>query len=175
MEKTLTQEEIAKVFAMYLGREVELQESAYQYLPNSLFNSTAITEGIIQDDVYLKINEESGYSLGINDIKLKLHSLDKISDDDAIEVAQMCGMANAEIIEHDENGISMKDDSYGFWIGFRSGYLSMYKNNELYHQNVVLPLQYLIQKGYAVPLFFGVNHWANGKTAIELDIAIGKQ
>lgn len=34
--------------------------------------------------------------------------------------------------------------------------------------------QYLIFKGYAVPLWFGVNHWANGKTAIELGIAIDK-
>lgn len=34
--------------------------------------------------------------------------------------------------------------------------------------------QYLISKGYAVPLWFGVGHWANGKTAIELGIAIEK-
>ena len=34
--------------------------------------------------------------------------------------------------------------------------------------------QYLIQKSYAVPLFFGVEHLANGKTAIELGIAIDK-
>jgi hypothetical protein len=30
---------------------------------------------------------------------------------------------------------------------------------------------YLISKLYAVPLWFGVNHWANGKTAFELGIA----
>ena len=35
--------------------------------------------------------------------------------------------------------------------------------------------EYLISKGYAVPLWFGLNHWANGKTAIELEIAIEKQ
>jgi hypothetical protein len=34
--------------------------------------------------------------------------------------------------------------------------------------------QYLISKGYAVPLWFGIDYWANGKTAIELNIAIQK-
>jgi len=32
--------------------------------------------------------------------------------------------------------------------------------------------QELIKMGYAVPIYFGLNHWANGKTAIELGIAI---
>ncbi len=32
--------------------------------------------------------------------------------------------------------------------------------------------QQLIIWGYAVPLFFGIDHWANSKTAIELGIAI---
>lgn len=31
--------------------------------------------------------------------------------------------------------------------------------------------QYLISKGYAAPLFFEPNHFANYKTAIELDLA----
>lgn len=34
--------------------------------------------------------------------------------------------------------------------------------------------QFLISKGYAVPLWFGIDHWANGKTAIDLGIAIDK-
>jgi len=34
--------------------------------------------------------------------------------------------------------------------------------------------QYLVQQGYAVPLFFGLNNCANRKTAIELGIAIDK-
>jgi hypothetical protein len=32
--------------------------------------------------------------------------------------------------------------------------------------------QYLIQQGYAVPLFYGVGHPMNGKTAIELGLAL---
>lgn len=35
--------------------------------------------------------------------------------------------------------------------------------------------QYLISKSYAVPLFFGIDHPCNGKTAIECGIAIIKQ
>ncbi|HTG55464.1 MAG TPA: hypothetical protein VL943_04305 [Niabella sp.] len=34
--------------------------------------------------------------------------------------------------------------------------------------------QFLISRGYSVPLFFGIDHWANGKTPIELGIGIAK-
>lgn len=34
---------------------------------------------------------------------------------------------------------------------------------------------YLVQKGYAVPLFFGVNHPNNGKNAKQLGLAIYKK
>lgn len=34
--------------------------------------------------------------------------------------------------------------------------------------------QHLIKKGYAVPLWFDIDHWANGMTAIELGIAFDK-
>lgn len=35
--------------------------------------------------------------------------------------------------------------------------------------------QFLISRSYAVPLFFSPGHWANGKTALDLNIAIKKQ
>lgn len=38
----------------------------------------------------------------------------------------------------------------------------------------VFAYQYLVSKCYAVPLFFGIGHWANRRTAIELGIAIDK-
>ncbi|MES2428268.1 MAG: hypothetical protein V4560_14910 [Bacteroidota bacterium] len=49
----------------------------------------------------------------------------------------------------------------------------MFKNEWIFRfTNNAKVLQYLISKGYAVPLWFGIDHWANGKTAIELGIAI---
>jgi hypothetical protein len=35
-----------------------------------------------------------------------------------------------------------------------------------------ISFQYLISKRYAVPIWFGALHWANGRTAFELGIAI---
>jgi hypothetical protein len=32
-----------------------------------------------------------------------------------------------------------------------------------------------VQKSYAMPLYFGANHWANGKNAVELNLAIYEQ
>lgn len=52
---------------------------------------------------------------------------------------------------------------------------------EVVKQEIIAKSQYcyeqytfLTQQGYSIPLFFGVNHWANSKNAIELGIAIKK-
>jgi len=44
--------------------------------------------------------------------------------------------------------------------------------SEVYDIQNAYIYQDLIHKGYAVPIYFGPDHWANGKTAIELGIAI---
>lgn len=48
-------------------------------------------------------------------------------------------------------------------------------NKKPHSQTIEMPYsayQQLLKWGYSVPLWFGLDHWANGKTAIELGIAI---
>lgn len=81
--------------------------------------------------------------------KLLLKPLSAITDEDAIEVAKL--------------DLNIPTAETGKFIVDRINRLGGGDN---------YTIQYLISKGYAVPLFFGVNHWANGKTAIELGIAL---
>jgi hypothetical protein len=46
--------------------------------------------------------------------------------------------------------------------------ISVLKNSHFVYQEY----QYLIALGIAVPLWLGTDHWANGKTAIELVVAM---
>lgn len=125
MNNTLTNEEIARVFAMYLGQKC-----------TDWVNIVTYNAWLLHMCRF--------------DLKLLLTPLELISDEDAIEVAKMCMLPDATKFHTPEYGRTFLDDF----------------NWETY--------QYLISKGYAVPLFFVPSHWANGKTAIELGIAIKK-
>jgi hypothetical protein len=131
----LTNEEKARVFAMYLGQKV---------FSNSY--SKGIRELTANDIGNVLYSDDKGL--------LNLTPLQDITDEHAVEVAKMI-KPNWYIDEHNTKDIAWSLQHEFFDIDY----------------NVY---QYLIQKGYAVPLFFGVNHWANGKTAIELGIAIDK-
>ncbi|HRI34983.1 MAG TPA: hypothetical protein PLD02_14640 [Saprospiraceae bacterium] len=132
MKNKLTNEEIARVFAMYYGKKTDAPH------PYDIVTGTMID--------YI--------SVGMLKMKLQLTPLSLISDEDAVEVAKM-------------------EDSKNINRGYE--WLSR-KGKVLAYQPLkdVNAYQYLISKCYAVPLFFGINHWANGKTAIELGIAIDK-
>ena len=80
-------------------------------------------------------------------VKLKLCPLSKISDEDAIEVANLEALNTRDL------------DLIKMAIDYRSVF-----NYKSHH--------FLVSKGYAVPLYFSPGHWANAKTAIELGIAI---
>jgi len=142
----LKNKEIARVFAMYLGAAVicDGRECELECL-NVLDLSCDLSYKI--DD------EESGFygewtteQFEIFKAKLILTPLSKITDEHA--------MACWEI----ENYMCSEQD-----IPYVSNLFKEMSGNLF---------QYLIQQGYAVPLFFTPNHWANGKTAIELGIAI---
>lgn len=89
------------------------------------------------------------------EVQIILIPLSSISDEHAIEVARMWHGT----LPKDETALSEYGKSIvGIWEDSLPAAIH----------------QYLIQQGYAVPLFFGLNHWASGKTAIELEIAIDK-
>lgn len=128
----LTKEEIAKVFAMYLGCKVKCSKS-----------------GALADVYSPYACADYGYW------QLLLTPLSEITDEHAVEVARAFNSISKNI-----------DDKSASEYGKSVVEVCMQDVNTYCH---------LISKGYDVPIWFGINHWANGKTAIELGIAISNQ
>lgn len=150
----LSNEEIAKVFAMYMPCDT-VQDG-------NNFNRRLVSVGGFEDGGYaygkLK-NKASTATQFISNFKLKLTPLSAITDEGAIAVANIAGWEHSCLVEGKRiaNDLAKEDETTIYSI-----------------QNGMLVFQYLVQKHYAVPLFFGIDHWANNKTAIELGIAIVK-
>jgi hypothetical protein len=159
MEQQLSNKEIARVFAMYLGCKI-----VYQQNHSLVFKVSGIViENIIDEN------------LETPDRLLLLTPLSKITDEHAIEVAQLVPFSsnspNLKTYKTDYEycmHIKLTPDSIGF--RYREYKISLEK---LCLENSTV-FQYLVQQSYAVPLFFGINHPCNGKDAITLGVAIDK-
>lgn len=162
MKEQLSNEEIAKVFAMYLGCIIQHEDDQYAELI-----------GVVNVDAHF-IHEKTG-SYGYKDVrftgKLLLKSLSEISDEDTIEAfkLQYPAFVDCETIIVNEFDIIYLIPKRTLPTGKEKYYDRIMFNVFGLHFSA---MQFLISKGYAVPLFFAPNHWANGKTAIELGIAI---
>ena len=130
----LTNDEIAKVFAMYWG-------------------NVSFKNGIGGHSV-LSLTDCNDIGLGRISGKLLLSRLEDITDEDAIEVAKLLKLNPHDYI--------LKE------------ILGTYFNNRRIDEYPADVYLYILSKGYAVPLFFSVGHWENGKDAITLGIAIDK-
>lgn len=137
MNNKLTNEEIAKVFAMYF------ETVTYEWYISSEDLNVATVDG--KTVKFISEGKHTGTP------KMRLTPLNKISNEHCNSLRHVCNLFN-----NSDN----KDISFS---------LSHEFEDMPYQVN-----QQLILWGYAVPLFFGLNHWANGKTAIELDIAVAK-
>lgn len=146
MEK-LANKEIAKVFALYLPCEAK-----------DRWGNKNITAVNFETNRVLYSENDWGNP---EFWKLLLTPLDKISDEDAIEVAKVAEYYSEmqHLWDAADTGRDIVRDLFG---------------NDIWFKNKIFIYQYLISKGYDVPLWFGIDHWANGKTAIELNIAIPK-
>lgn len=184
MTNKLTTQEISKVFAMYLGADVDVKD----YDNDEPLRLEAVNiEGCIWTNLD---DQETG--VYIDEAKLLLTPLSKISDEDAIKVTRIYP-ANIDHLDKFDDGTTFihRDDELktvvlNFWEEVNSEEkdidtfpLTINYNGECFdhrgisnNQNLIF--QYLISKSYAVPLFFSPDHWANGKTAIELGISIEK-
>lgn len=111
----------------------------------------------LQQDAFLQIVH------GRMKAQLLLTPLSEISDEHAIEL-----VTRAHWQRTIENPV-VKILNGGISIGNKSGGVSMF-----WHSCTYVEWNYLKHKQYAVPLLFGLNHWANGKDAIELGIAVAK-
>lgn len=173
MENKLTTEEIAKVFAMYWGQDIVCRPEYEEHSGSPIHNALSL------------------FVLGMFKIEnhiLLLYTLPDIADEHAIEAAELINdkkypeaesfkvVKEGEKISVYSSEVRHSDmPSFGFRYEtklYADGYAVKMGTSRPTYQMPYEAYQYLIQKGYAVPLFFGVNHWANGKTAIELGIAI---
>lgn len=110
------------------------------------------------------------------DVQIFLRPLSAITDEDAIEVFKMNGSPrNLEALElKRETSIYLRyrympeDTAYankdGYCYSGNAIFFDRIKDRDIH--------QFLVQRGYAVPLFIAPGHPDNGKTAIELGLAI---
>ena len=173
----LTNEEIAKVFLMYYNAEII--NPRFKGTPLQYKNSMGRW---FEASKYEQTKEEFWAER-----KLVLTPLFAITDEHAINLAELVNDEKYEItetfkvIKEDEriSVYSSKVEHSGTPLGsyryetriYTDCYTTRIKPYSETRQIPYEAYQYLIQQGYAVPLFFGISHWANGKTAIELGIA----
>jgi len=145
----LTNEEIATVFAMYLYCNFR-----YRYIDYEP-GVWATGAKLLPERLVRVLNDKS-----VDGIELLLTPLSKITDEDLVA----CYHLHSGLIGYDYTcDFKPALEMARHWINM-DGEKTLCKLTHL--------SEYLRSKGYAVPLFFGLNHWANGKTAIELGIAI---
>ncbi len=166
MENKLTNSEIARVFAMYFGCQInangkQLDFNHFKITDNYLmsFPRGYQMRGMPIDYPNLEIELKQDF------VQLVLSPLSKISREHAKGIYEIFGITESEA-GYDTSIEAIKN------CCIRDGFtaLSLFD----FYGNISQVFQYLTQQGYALPLFFSLNHWANGKTAIELGIAIEK-
>lgn len=161
MEQQLTNEEIVKVFSTYWGTPTN-------WVPT---NSVDCARGENQRINQYFFGEMSTFNIVRS--KLLLKPLSSITDEHIKILLSL--MSNDE--EEISYAISDKNWKYTKEQTIKALSELDYKvaENEIPIIKFHFVFQQLILLGYAVPLFFGINHWANSKTAIELGIAIDKK
>jgi hypothetical protein len=185
----LTKEEIAKVFAMYLGADIFTNTGwsagGYSAKHNdiTLSNIEILT---INTRFYLDDPENEKE----RKVSIILKQVANITREDAIELSELI---NGEKYPAGEKFKVVNDD--GEVVVFSSEVIhttikdfGFRCRTTIYTDFMVQPIkdaiscrrrmmnfdewQFLLNKGYAVPLYFSPGHWANGMNAIELGIGI---
>lgn len=145
----LTNEQIARLFAPYIGVQVKLYKTA--------LNGNARLEGVSVKTA--DVNYEGGIMYQpIDNVKLLLTPLSKISDEDAIELAKIHGY------NHIEESIQI----------VREGLKNIDSLEAVTNALLFESYKFLLSSGYDFPQYIEPNHPDNGKTLIELGLAIDK-
>lgn len=150
----------ARVFLMYWG-----QEFVYSGSFGTRRKVAGITRGWdIKDDT---IDSDS---YRVDKCTLILTHFANISEEHLIQVARMEGLANP-VITRGFDFTVINDDSYCLTIS-HNGSVHLTKYNKVQHMDShEIIIQFLASMGYAVKLFFGVDHPANGCTALDVGLA----
>ncbi len=146
INQQLTQDEAVKVFAMYWGQAILRYES---------------------DPELYQINR---HNIDCKPMVLQLTKLDQITERHAVDLVKLRSDVYLEITIDDQwrNG---KEYGFSFAFQYESSRRRRFQNVN-WTSLTPMQFQYLVQKGYALPIFFSIGHWANGKNAIELGLAI---
>jgi hypothetical protein len=162
----LTTQETARIFAMYLSADIKYQHELYSEDGSRMESTNTYTKKVSLFLPHYLMMEGKYHS----DCKLLLSPLSKINDEDAIEVASF-GFTDA--VSNEEKCAIGKDFIQYYYLngGLNEKRSVAARELEDYREMI---FQYLISKGYAVPLFISPNHPCNGQDAISLGIAIDK-
>jgi hypothetical protein len=156
----LTHDQVARVFSMYLGSKVFLDETNLaEPVDDNVFTLIGVTtESILLQEVgvWYKLFVRFGFHSIVVPNKLLLKPLSAITDEDAIE------FCNLFLTDEGSNGGKIETAKNEIRNSFNAGIFMCEWDT----------YQYLIQQGYAVPIFIAPNHPDNGKTALELGLAI---
>jgi hypothetical protein len=159
----LTNEELASVFAMYKNAQCHV----------GLYNYTTTIYAVSNTDIQLEKGPtdypQHFISPSVWKVQLLLTPLSDISDEHAIEVAKILGVSYSNNPESEAHF-----DITGLAFYLKELFELNGELREIASYRIIQCFQYLISKGYDVPLWFGIDHWANGQTAIQLGIAIDK-
>jgi hypothetical protein len=179
----LTKEQIARILQLYMPCKAITVKPTYK-------NPVVGTLDYLNlSDNEVSIATEGGYYLcEPKDCRLLLTPLSKITDEDAIEVAtiQQFFSKDNQLMVYRNRGHVLRYEiirtgeiievKYYYWSDGRETWRSVQvgfsiKNVSGIFQVNQFSFQYLISKGYAVPLFIAPSHPCNGKTAIDLELA----
>lgn len=172
----LTTNEKAKVFAMYLGCDflinvkADLKEKAKEFRPELLHyveNSKGYSE--CEKRVFGK---EALALYNLDYCTLLLTPLEKINDEECLFISSVVYTGKTPLKERVSMGRHYVE--YNFLNKPKNGSISTILDREFGVKEAIIIYQYLFSKGYIIPLFFSPNHPANGKTAIELGLAMDK-
>lgn len=151
-ENKLTNSEIAKVMAMYVPCDT--------VQGGNNFARRLVAVGGFEDCEFLygKLKNKASVSAQfVQNFQLLLTPLASVTDEHAFEVGKL----------------NIDSDGFNYLNIGKS--ITNWLNKKGKNRDVSFEIySYLISKEYAVPLWFGISHWANGKTAIELEIAVDK-
>lgn len=174
----LTDLEIVKVFGLYPLCPVAVFDKVDPYRP-----VLDLVEGVIFDTPQVYCEH---VTCDPKTVKLQLKPIHHISDQDLYNLTRLYdntgwlganGKTFSILPKTDEPLIKIIDIGgwpYSYRVDLRSGSVTMYKEGRAFSasDNQLLIAQWYHDNNFATPLYFGKNHWANGKTAIELDVAI---
>lgn len=167
----LSTEQLANIFAERIGKNVMI---TYNDPDLKNLNGEVEIDSVSKECVSFANHADYYFSKDAEneiEIKLILTPLKKISDEDCKVLVQLKSSLYLYPEIFDMSGSRGK--TFGFNFEFQYASSARRRRNYQYWNNMELPqIQYLKRRGYDLPEFFEINHPGNGKTLIELGIAI---